>query len=175
MNKAGEQVGGAGMADGAEIQAEDVGNAGGVWSDLARNLDEGAVAAGHLRPAKRIHLTIPRNRLPVDIAAVLPVPKDRRSIFVVPWGDFVYLGTTDTDYHGPLDDPQCTPEDVAYILGAVNASVADPISKGGVVGPWAGLRPLVRDATRQRTADLSRRHEVSQSTTGAIPATVANF
>ena len=39
-------------------------------------------------------------------------PKDRRSVFVVPWGDFTYIGTTDTDYDGPLDDPQCTPDDV---------------------------------------------------------------
>ena len=38
------------------------------------------------------------SRLPCDIAAVIPVPEDRRSIFVVPWrGDQVYLGTTDTD------------------------------------------------------------------------------
>ena len=36
--------------------------------------------------------------------------------FVVPWGDFTYIGTTDTDYDGPLDDPQCTPEDIAYLL-----------------------------------------------------------
>ena len=52
-----------------------------------------------------------------DIAAVIPVPKDRRSVFVVPWGDdFTYIGTTDTDYDGPLDDPQCTPDDIAYLL-----------------------------------------------------------
>lgn len=173
--KAGEQVRGARLADGTEIRAEVVVNAGGVWSDRVRNLDEGAVAAGHLRPAKGIHLTIPGNRLPVDMAAVLPVPKDRRSIFVVPWGDFVYLGTTDTDYHGPLDDPQCTPEDVAYILGAVNASVADPISERDVVGTWAGLRPLVSDAKSERTADLSRRHEVSQSSSGVITVTGGKF
>ena len=34
--------------------------------------------------------------------------QDRRSVFVVPWGDFTYVGTTDTDYDGPIDDPQCT-------------------------------------------------------------------
>ena len=27
-----------------------------------------------------------------------------------------YIGTTDTDYDGPIDDPQCTAEDVAYLL-----------------------------------------------------------
>ena len=50
-----------------------------------------------------------------DIAVVVPVPKDKRSVFVVPWlptddGGFelTYIGTTDTDYDGPIDDPQCT-------------------------------------------------------------------
>ena len=55
-----------------------------------------------------------------DIAVVIPVPKDKRSVFVVPWGDFTYIGTTDTDYDGPLDDPQCTPEDIDYLLEALN-------------------------------------------------------
>ena len=30
-----------------------------------------------------------------------------------------------TDYDGTLDDPQCTPEDIAYLLRAINASVLD--------------------------------------------------
>ena len=43
-----------------------------------------------------------------DIAVVIPVPKDKRSLFVVPWGplpdgtfEHTYVGTTDTDYSGP--------------------------------------------------------------------------
>jgi hypothetical protein len=47
-----------------------------------------------IRPAKGIHITVPADRLPCDIAAVIPVPKDRRSIFVVSMAgdDLVYLG-----------------------------------------------------------------------------------
>ncbi len=51
-----------------------------------------------------------------------PVKADRRSIFVVSWGDQVYLGTTDTEWDGPLDDPSCLPEDIDYILAAANDS-----------------------------------------------------
>ena len=68
----------------------------------------------------------PTRPFPCDIAAVIPVREDHRSIFVVSWGDQVYLGTTDTDYDGPLDDPACTPEDVDYILGAANAVTTRP-------------------------------------------------
>jgi glycerol-3-phosphate dehydrogenase len=108
----------------------------------------------------------------------VPVPKDKRSVFVVPWlpredGTFqlTYVGTTDTDYDGPLEDPQCTPEDVAYLLGAINLAVRDPLSPADVVGTWAGLRPLVKAASSGRTADLSRRHKVTTSASGVVSVT----
>ena len=115
-------------------------NASGVWADAVRALDEGRDPHA-IRPAKGVHVTVPASRLPCDIAAVIPVPKDKRSIFVVSWPetDLVYLGTTDTDYHGPLDDPACTPEDVDYLLDAANAITTSRPHPGrrdrGVGGP----------------------------------------
>ncbi len=169
------KVCGASLADGLDVHADVVVNAGGVWADHVRGLDEGPDAEGWLRPAKGIHLSFPASRLPVTTAAVLPVAGDRRSIFVVPWGDFVYAGTTDTDYDGPLDDPRCTPEDVAYVLGALNAAITEPLDEHDVVGTWAGLRPLVRGARSERTADLSRRHRVSVSPDGVVTVTGGKF
>jgi glycerol-3-phosphate dehydrogenase len=157
-----------GIGDGFDIRASCVVNAAGVWVDHLRVLDEGPDAQGTLRPAKGVHIAVPWKKLHVDIAAVLPVMSDKRSIFVVPWGDFVYLGTTDTDYTGPLDDPQCTAEDIDYVLTAVNAFVTEPLSTSDVVGTWAGLRPLVAAASSERTADLSRRHSVTTSTSGMV-------
>ena len=164
------RVTGARLEDGTEIRAEVVVNAAGVWVDEVRALDEGCDPCS-LRPAKGIHLTVPREKVPADIAAVIPVLKDRRSIFVVPWGDRVYLGTTDTDYEGPLDDPPVTPEDVKYILDAINTFVTEPVTESDVLGAWAGLRPLVKSARSERTADLSRRHSVTTSAGGVITVT----
>jgi glycerol-3-phosphate dehydrogenase len=159
-------------ADGSDIAVScaSVVNATGVWADDVRALDEGT-HPGSIRPAKGIHVSVPWQRLRNDIAVVLPVPKDRRSIFVVPWGDVAYVGTTDTDYDGPLDDPQCTPEDIRYLLDAVNVAIDEPITEGDVLGTWAGLRPLVRDAGSERTADLSRRHAVRTSSSGMVTVT----
>jgi glycerol-3-phosphate dehydrogenase len=168
---AGDRVVGARLTDGTEIQAEVVVNATGVWSDQIRGMDEGPTAFGTLRPAKGIHLTFPAARLPMTAAAVLPVAGDRRSIFLVPWGEFTYAGTTDTDYSGPLDDPQCTPADVEYVLAAVNAAVTSQLTKADIVSSWAGLRPLVGSAKSQRTADLSRRHRVGRSDRGLVTVT----
>ncbi|TML37916.1 MAG: glycerol-3-phosphate dehydrogenase/oxidase [Actinobacteria bacterium] len=153
-----------------EVRASVVVNAAGVWADQVRGLEEGA-GPGRIRPAKGIHVAVRRDRLPCDLAVVLPVPKDRRSIFVIPWGPRVYVGTTDTDYDGSLDEPRCTPADVAYLLGALNTFVSEPVSEADVVGAWAGLRPLIKDATSERTADLSRRHQVSVSDGGLVSVT----
>jgi glycerol-3-phosphate dehydrogenase len=147
------------------VRASVVINATGVWGDELAELESGPRAPS-IRPAKGVHVTVPWDRLRNDIAAVLPVPKDRRSIFVIPDGDRTYIGTTDTDYDGPLDDPVCTAEDVAYVLRAVNASVKEPLTADDVLGTWAGLRPLVQGAKSDRTADLSRRHVVARSAGG---------
>ena len=162
--------------DPIDVRANVVVNATGVWADEVRSLDEGDEPAS-LRPAKGIHITVPRSRLDCDIAAVIPVPKDKRSVFVVPWpeADLVYVGTTDTDYQGSLEDPECTPDDVDYLLDAVNGSTSAALTRADVTGVWAGLRPLLapRGGRRisARTADLSRRHSVHTSASGVITVT----
>ena len=83
-------------------------------------------------------------------------------------GSVTYVGTTDTDFDGDVDDPQCSAEDVAYLLRALNQSISEPIDEADVLGTWAGLRPLVSDASSTRTADLSRRHRVTTSPSGLV-------
>jgi glycerol-3-phosphate dehydrogenase len=159
------------------VSARVVVNATGVWADDVRALDEGSHPRS-IRPAKGVHVSLPANRLPSDIAAVIPVPRDRRSIFVVPWPetDLVYVGTTDTDYQGPLDDPSCTPEDVDYLLEAANNVTTSQLTRADVTGVWAGLRPLLAPPDQggrvsERTADLSRRHTVRTSEHGVVTVT----
>jgi glycerol-3-phosphate dehydrogenase len=171
----------------ATVRARVVVNAAGVWADDVRAFDEGTHPHS-IRPAKGIHITVPWEKVQNDIAAVVPVRKDRRSIFVVPWpgpggevggpGGRTYIGTTDTDYAGDVDDPQCTEDDIAYLLDAMNDALATPLERSDVLASWAGLRPLVREAeaapARRRaakTADLSRRHEVATSDSGVVTVT----
>ena len=160
------RVRGAQLKDGPEIRARVVINATGVWADGLRGSDTHSI-----RPAKGVHVVVPSERFSVRTAVVLPVPGDRRSIFAIPWAGRTYIGTTDTDYAGSLDEPDCTDADVDYLLEAVNAVAVEPVTPADVVGRWAGLRPLLQGAKKERTADLSRRHAVTTDRGGVVTVT----
>jgi glycerol-3-phosphate dehydrogenase len=153
------------------VSTKAVVNAAGVWSDDVRALDE-AEHPRSIRPAKGVHITVPWSKVRNTVAAVIPVPGDKRSVFVVPWGQFTFVGTTDTDYTGPVDDPQCNEDDVEYLLRALNGSITETVTTDDILGTWAGLRPLVADPEASgRTADLSRRHKVRRSDSGVVTIT----
>ena len=103
--------------------------------------------------------------------------EDHRSITVIPWNEHTYIGTTDTDYSGPLDDPRVEPCDITYVLNAVNAAVSSRLGPEDVTASWAGLRPLLATTgahgrgPSRRTVDLSRRHRVARSASGLITIT----
>ena len=176
---------GDGDGDAFHVAARCIVNAAGVWSDEIRSLDE-AEHPDSIRPAKGVHITVPWDKIRVDIAVIIPVRADRRSLFLVPWGpradgtfDHVYIGTTDTDYDGPLDDPQCTADDIDYILTALNQAldpkITERVTSDDITGVWAGLRPLVKsaavDGPSGKTADLSRQHQVAVSDAGVVRVT----
>lgn len=165
-------------ADAFAVDARVVVNAAGVWSDEVMTSDAGK-NPDSIRPAKGVHLTVPWKMVRNDLAIVIPVPGDRRSLFLVPWipnydgtYQYTYVGTTDTDYQGSINDPQCTSVDINYVLKALNAAVMTNISADDVTAVWSGLRPLVKSVNGEklssRTADLSRRHKVSKSKSGVI-------
>ncbi|MFP5487856.1 MAG: FAD-dependent oxidoreductase, partial [Acidimicrobiia bacterium] len=169
--------------DTVAVRARCVVSATGVWVDRICALDEGQ-DPDSVRPAKGVHLTVPWELVRNDIAVIVSVPKDKRSLFLVPWGprpdgtfERCYVGTTDTDYAGELDDPQTNDDDLDYVLSALEHSIRGDrtITRDDVTAVWAGLRPLVKSAGTGRTADLSRRHEVSTSAGGVITITGGKF
>jgi glycerol-3-phosphate dehydrogenase len=159
------------------VRASAVVSATGVWSDQVRRLDDGAHTDA-LRPAKGIHITVPWGLVRNDIAVIISVPGDKRSLFLIPWGELpdgsfehCYIGTTDTDHDGALDQPLADDVDVDYVIRGVNRALTTTITLDDVSGVWAGLRPLVRGAGSGRTADLSRRHRIATSPAGLVTVT----
>ena len=151
-----------------EVQAHVVLNATGIWTDQVRGMD--GQADPIIRPTKGIHLVIPRDRLHSQHAVIFSVPRDGRHIFLVPWGAFTFIGTTDTDYDGDRDHPAADLDGVEYLLEAVQLTFPGArIGHDDVVSTWAGLRPLVSAAGSPSA--LSRQHVILESPSGLITVT----
>ena len=149
--------------DRLEIQARCIVNATGPWSDRIPH------SRTRLRLTKGVHLVVDRARL--GLSSALVMPEGRRILFAIPWGQRVILGTTDTDYDGPLERPTCDPDDMKYVLNVTNEAF-DGLNLGSadVISTWAGLRPLVADR-KGRPSDISRRHEIHMGEPGWIDVT----
>jgi glycerol-3-phosphate dehydrogenase len=148
------------------VRARVVVNAAGPWVDEVRLL-YGHGEQRRLHLTKGIHVVVPHRRLPVSRIVVMPTP-DKRSVFVVPRGETVYLGTTDTDYDGSSEKPLAGLEDVTYLLDAANATFAiEPLTLDDVVGAWAGVRPLLHEEGKKPT-EISRKDEVMVNAGGLI-------
>ncbi len=119
-----------------------------------------------LRLTKGIHIVIRRERLPVSEAVVLC--EKRRILFVIPWGERVVLGTTDTDYNGPLEEVWANGDDIAYVLDVVNDYFPEArLKESDLCATWAGLRPLVARG-RGGPSDISRAHVIRLSQPGWV-------
>jgi glycerol-3-phosphate dehydrogenase len=155
-----------------EIRARATVNAGGVWADRIRGLAAGG--RERLLPSKGVHLVFAPGAVRARAALVVPsAAGDGRFVFLIPWEDRVYAGTTDTPYSGDLDHPAVGDSDRDYILAAVARSFPE-VTGRDVVASWAGLRPLLsQDEARAdaRTYDLSRRHVVFEDPPGLFTIT----
>lgn len=133
-------------------------NAAGPWVDAVRLLGEPGEKP-RLRLTKGIHVGLRHERLPVSAIVVMSA-RDRRSVFAIPHGGVVYLGTTDTDYPEAEDDPYISLEDVEYLLDAANRTFdVEPLTPADVVSAWAGLRPLLHQEGK-KPSELSRKDEI---------------
>lgn len=127
-------------------------NATGAW---AQQFDASII---QLRPSKGIHFVVDRDRLPSPDAVVMT--EGSRILFLIPWGECMIVGTTDTDYEGRPEDVCVEQEDIDYVLGVVNSTFTGvDLKKEDIIGAWAGLRPLIADP-KGNPSDISRSHEI---------------
>jgi glycerol-3-phosphate dehydrogenase len=150
------------------VRALVVVNAGGPWVDALRRLDDPA-APPLLRPTKGAHVAVPRRRIGHERAITLFSPIDGRVMFVLPWGNLSYVGTTDTDADTSPDGVRVTADDVTYLLRSANAAFPEAhLAANDVVSVWAGLRPLLGQDPTASPAQVSREHRVVESAQGLI-------
>lgn len=151
-----------------EVRARIVVNATGPWADELRRLED-PQAPPLLRPTKGVHVMVPRKRVGNRAAVIFTSPVDGRAMFVLPWGEWTYIGTTDTDTGESPDALSVEPSDVVYLLRSANALFpAARLSPADVTASWAGLRPLLAADPAARASSVSREHRIVRGSRGVF-------
>ena len=141
-------------------------NATGVWNDKIQDM-AGAEGKFTVHASKGVHIVVPKDALDAD--AALCFVTDKSVLFVIPWGEYWIIGTTDTDWEKGLSlpDPAPTKADIDYILDQVNQRVRNKITREDIVGVYSGLRPLLSGKS-DSTTNLSRNHAVARVAPGLV-------
>lgn len=128
-----------------QIEARALVNAAGPWA--AALLDRVKAPTSHkLRLAKGSHIVV-KKLFSHDNAYIFQQP-DGRIVFAIPFErDFTLIGTTDIDYTGDPADAKISDAEIAYLCDAVNRYFAKPVAPADVVWTYAGVRPLLDDAS----------------------------
>ncbi len=166
-----DQVTGASIAVTASVAVA----AAGPWTDAFGHAwrmatDASAAAPPPLQPSKGVHVVVARHRLPLHHAVTMTSPLDGRVVFALPWPHATVIGTTDTAYSGPLDEPGCTWQDADYLVRTVNGCLlptGGPLAVADVVSTWAGIRPLVAQAGAS-SYKTSREHVITADPVGLV-------
>lgn len=159
------------LADGAQVRARAVFVAAGPWTSEKLL---GAAGRQLLSLSRGIHIVLKSADLPLRQPVVVQAAKERRILFVVPWGARTYLGTTDTAYEGDPGASGVTTADADELFKLIGRILPrEGLRHDRIVSAWSGVRPLVRAAGSaaadgDSTVELSRSHRIVETETGVF-------
>ena len=149
-----------------EIKASIFLNCTGPFADTIRLLANPEIAQ-RIRPSKGVHIVLPRETLNSDYAVLIPKTADGRVVFAIPFGDKVFVGTTDNDYSDVNQEPVLEPDEVEYLLETVRPYLANVPKRSAIQAGFGGIRPLIV-SSRADTKTLLRDHEVEHDPTSGL-------
>jgi glycerol-3-phosphate dehydrogenase len=148
------------------VNAKFIVNACGPWVDHIRKMNN-SISKKRLHLTKGVHIVLPHEKLPVRHSIYFDVP-DGRMIFTIPRGRTTYIGTTDTNYTGDLDQVLTTTEDAQYLINAVSSTFPGiNLSLNDIESSWAGIRPLIHQEGKS-ASEISRKDEIFEAPDGLI-------
>ncbi|CAN5477666.1 FAD-dependent oxidoreductase [soil metagenome] len=149
-----------------EVNATVFLNCTGPYSDAVRLLANPALDQ-RIRPSKGVHIVLPRETLASDYAILIPKTDDGRVVFAIPFGDKVFVGTTDNDYADLKHEPVLEPSEVDYLLETLQPYLDKTPDRADVQAGFGGIRPLIV-SSRADTKTLLRDHEVEHDDTSGL-------
>ena len=140
--------------------------AAGPWVDQIRQKND-ETSKKQLYLTKGVHIVIPKHRLAINNSIYFDVP-DGRMIFAIPRGKTVYIGTTDTEFHGNKNRVVATKADRDYLLKATNYMFPEAnLTRFDVISSWSGLRPLIKEEGKS-PSEVSRKDEIFVENNGLL-------
>ncbi|MDA9189782.1 glycerol-3-phosphate dehydrogenase/oxidase [bacterium] len=113
-----------------------------------------------LLPSRGSHIRIPRDCLNISESIVM-TPNDGRVIFVIPYSDYILIGTTETKIEKDFFDLKVAQEDIDYLIANTNEFFPKAnIQESHIISSFCGVRPLVSEEDSQSRGKTSRVHKV---------------
>jgi glycerol-3-phosphate dehydrogenase len=126
-------------------------NAAGPWAEqflreAAQPAQGEVLAQRHLRLVRGSHIVVPRC-FEHDHAYIFQNP-DKRIIFAIPYeGEFTLIGTTDREIEGDPGEARIADDEIRYLCEQASRYFQQPVRPQSVVWTYAGVRPLLDDAS----------------------------
>lgn len=108
--------------------------AGGLMGKLGNSADK------PFRLSKGVHIVLPSSVIETESAIAFRSHIDKRQMFIIPRGEVVHAGTTDTFVDSP-EDLEITDADISYIIESVSQLFPN-VQRSDVVTAFSGIRPL---------------------------------
>jgi glycerol-3-phosphate dehydrogenase len=150
-----------------EIRAGVFVNAAGPWADEIRRLDDNGCEP-LMRLTKGVHLVVESLHLPLQNSLVLSDSDENRIIFLIRYGNYVLVGTTDTDFDGDCEHVRAHLEDAQYLLDMINRSILGVrLRQHHIAACFAGVRSL-RISRHLQPSAVGREEVIAVGRSGLI-------
>lgn len=117
-----------------------------------------------LLPSKGIHIWLKRESLKLEHSLVLQTG-DGRIIFVIPQGEAILVGTTESEVKEEIFNIDASENEVIYLLKALKSYFPDSdVSEKDILSTYAGVRPLVKEGGQSDSHSTSRTHKIFMPT-----------
>jgi glycerol-3-phosphate dehydrogenase len=142
------------------VTASSVVTTGGIWIDRIL----GPHRTGKLPKVlatKGTHIAV---RLPPECKGygIATLNRKNQPLYCLPWGDYHYIGPTETLYEGDLDRIRPSEEERQWLLGEINHLLPGlNLQRHDIAYSWSGVRPLTWDANQPMGSRNRVLHDLS--------------
>ena len=152
------------------VSARTVINATGVFTDPVRKMTD-ASAKPLLKFAQGIHIVVDGRFLGSQTSIMIPKTNDGRVLFCIPWYGQTLIGTTDTLVDKAELEPRALASEIEFLIENASKYLSGKPTVDDVLSVFAGIRPLIANAGKEKTSSISRSHDIFVDAAGLITVT----